>query len=88
MKKLLLAGLAIGAAVATLSPANAADGCGPGYHRNAYGHCHPNRPMMAREVVVAPGGLVIGNYYRGRGYWDGHRYWHHRYRWHNEWRYR
>jgi len=85
MKKII--GLTIAASVAAiaLSPANAAQGCGRGYHRGPHGHCRPNRgPGVA---VVAPG-LVIGNFYAGRGYWDGHRYWQHRERWHGGWRYR
>ena len=83
MKKMFLAAVGSTVALAALSPANAAQGCGPGGHRNPYGHCRPN----ARPVAVAPG-LVVGNYYHGRGYWDGHRYWQHRERWHDSWRYR
>ena len=87
MKKLLLASIALGSALAAVSPTLAAEGCGPGFHRNPWGHCRPNDRGGA--YVAAPGmALVIGNYYRGHGYWDGHRYWQHRYRWHNEWRYR
>lgn len=85
MKKFMLAALAAGAVLSTVPPAFAADGCGRGYHRGPRGHCRPN--WGGERVVVAPG-LVIGNYYHGRGYWDGHRYWHNRYRWHNGWRYR
>ena len=83
MKKILALAIAAGAAVVTVTPADARQGCGPGFHRGYYGHCRPNRD----RVVVAPG-LVIGTYYRGQGYWDGRRYWRHRYRWHNDWRYR
>lgn len=82
MKTFLAIALAAGTAVAALSPADASGGCGRGYHRGPHGGCRPDR-----AVVVAPG-LVIGNYYGGRGYWDGHRYWHHRERWHGGWRYR
>lgn len=86
MKKLLALALAAGVAAATASaPAAARDGCGPGYHRGPYGHCRPN---LRRGVMVAPGTLIVGNYYGRRGYWDGRRYWPHRYRWHNGWRYR
>jgi hypothetical protein len=84
MKKLLALALAAGAAIVTVSPADARQGCGPGFHRGPYGHCRPNRG----PVMVAPGALIVGNYYRGQGYWDGRRYWRHRYRWHNDWRYR
>jgi hypothetical protein len=81
----LAAGVAV-AAVGAVSPADARDGCGPGGHRGPYGHCRPNR---GRDVVsVGPVGLVIGNFYNGRGYWDGHRYWQHRERRRDGWRYR
>jgi hypothetical protein len=33
-----------------------AGGCGPGWHRNAYGVCRPN---VAPGVVVAPGAVVV-----------------------------
>lgn len=85
MKKFMLAALAAGAVLSAVPPAVAADGCGRGYHRGPRGVCRPN--WRGERVVVAPG-LVIGNYYHGRGYWDGHRYWHNRYRWHRGWRYR
>jgi hypothetical protein len=84
MKKFLAIALAAGVAVVAVSPVSAREGCGPGAHRGPYGHCRPNR---GGPVVVAPG-LVIGNFYHGRGYWDGHRYYQHRYRDHNGWRYR
>ena len=83
MKKLIALALAAGVAVVATSAADARDGCGRGFHRGPYGHCRPNRD----RVVVAPG-LVIGNFYTGRGYWDGRRYWQRRYRWHHGWRYR
>lgn len=86
MKALLAVALAAGAAVITVTPADARQGCGPGYHRGPAGHCRPNRGGPA--VIVAPGRLVVGNFYRGRGYWDGRHYWQHRYRHHNGWRYR
>jgi hypothetical protein len=82
LKKALFAALAAGVALAGVSTADAAQGCGPGFHRGPYGVCRPNGP-----VVV--GGLpAIGIFYPGRGYWDGHRYWGHRYAWHGGWRYR
>lgn len=85
MKRFLTATLAAAIAIGGVSAAQARDGCGPGGHRGPYDHCRPNR---GERVVVAPGGLVIGQYYGRRGYWDGHRYWHHRDRWHGGWRYR
>jgi hypothetical protein len=85
MKKLLAVALAAGVAVIAMSPAEARQGCGPGYHRGPAGHCRPNG---GPALVVAPGRLVIGNFYNGHGYWDGSRYWQHRYRSQNRWRYR
>ena len=84
MNKLLLVALGASVALAGVSTAEARDGCGPGGHRGAYGRCRPNR---GGPVVIAPG-LVIGNYYRGRGYWNGHRYYQNRYRHRDGWRYR
>ncbi|MBA2936519.1 hypothetical protein HZF05_20755 [Sphingomonas sp. CGMCC 1.13654] len=86
MKKLLIFVLAAGAAVTTISPADARGGCGVGFHRGPYGGCRPN--LGPGPVVVGPRAPVIGVYYGGRGYWDGSRYWGHRYRWHGGWRYR
>jgi hypothetical protein len=82
MKKLLLIALAASAAVTSIAPAEARDGCGAGFHRGPYGHCRPNGPGV---FVGAP---AIGVFYAGHGYWDGHRYWGHRDRWHGGWRYR
>jgi hypothetical protein len=84
MKTLILSALVAGAAFAATSPADAAQGCGPGGHRGYYGHCRPNGP----PVVVGPGPMVVGTYYPRQGWWDGHRYWQHRERWHGGWRYR
>ena len=84
MKKLIFAALAAGTMFAALAPAEAAQGCGPGYHRGPYGHCRPNGPAAA----IGVGPLVIGTFYRGHGYWDGHRYWAHRDHWRRGWRYR
>ncbi|WP_068071129.1 GCG_CRPN prefix-to-repeats domain-containing protein [Novosphingobium lentum] len=83
MKKLFATIFVAGAALATASVAEARQGCGPGGHRGPYGHCRPNNGGR----VIAPG-LVIGNFYHGRGYWDGRRYWQHRNRDHRRgWRY-
>jgi hypothetical protein len=35
--------------------ASAEGGCGPGFHRNAYGRCRPNEG----PIVVAPGAPVV-----------------------------
>lgn len=98
MNKFIGLALAASTAVVTVSVANAAERCGRGYHRNAYGHCRPNvRPPVAAVVApapvavgvaVRPPALVVGRYYPGRGYWYGGRYWHRRYRYGNGWRYR
>ena len=86
MKKSALIALALMASTTAVAGiANAADGCGPGFHRGAYGHCRANRGAV---VAVGPVGLTIGTYYPHHGYWDGHRYWDHRYAYHNGWRYR
>jgi hypothetical protein len=84
VKKILAIALAAGAALTLVSPADAREGCGRGFHRGPYGHCRPNR---GTAVAVAPG-LIVGNFYTGRGYWDGRRYYQHRYRQRNGWRYR
>lgn len=89
MKKLLAAALLGGAAILTAAAADARDGCGRGGFRGPGGRCHYNRGYDRGRgpVAVAPG-LVIGNFYRGRGYWDGHRYYQRRERHHGGWRYR
>lgn len=84
MKALFALALAAGVAVVASSPADARQGCGPGFHRGYYGHCRPNRRPNPAAVVAD---LIVGNYYAGRGYWDGHRYWRHRRHWHGNWRY-
>jgi hypothetical protein len=67
-------------ALAAASPAQARQGCGPGFHRAPNGACRPNRG--GQQV------FVVGRYYPGRGYWYQNRWWHRRYRYRNEWRYR
>jgi len=83
MKKIVFTALAAAAMLAALVPAEAAQGCGPGFHRGPHDHCRPNRAV---SIGVPP--LVIGTFYPGHGYWDGHRYWMRRERWHGGWRYR
>ena len=53
--KTLFAAILVATTVAGFSAANAAGGCGPGFHRGPYGHCRPNRG----PVVVAPGAVVV-----------------------------
>jgi hypothetical protein len=84
MKAWIGLALSASAAVMTLagtSSAQAAQGCGPGFHRGPAGRCRPNARPIVRER------LIIGHRY-DRGYWDGRRYWRQRYRAHNGWRYR
>ena len=84
MKKMMLVLLSAGAALTIASTAQAAQGCGIGFHRGPYGGCRAN--IGPGPVVV--GGPAYGAFYPGRGYWDGHRYWGNRYRWHGGWRFR
>lgn len=85
-KKVLFAAIATGLVAASVS-AQAAEGCGRGFHRGPHGVCRANvGPGPA--VVVNPGIPAIGVFYPGRGWWDGHRYWAHRYAYHHGWRYR
>ncbi|HZZ89758.1 MAG TPA: hypothetical protein VFE13_15635 [Caulobacteraceae bacterium] len=94
MKKLMLATLCAAATLGAAATADAAGGCGPGYHRGPYGGCRANRWVGRGPVVVARAPFVavrvptVGIYYPGRGYWYGGRYWGHRYAWHGGWRYR
>lgn len=78
MKLLAAAAVATVLALGAASPAQAAQGCGPGFHRAPNGMCRPNRGQIV---------FVEGRFYPGRGYWYRNRWWHRRYRWHNEWRY-
>jgi hypothetical protein len=81
----MLALLSAAAALTVVSSAQAAGGCGPGFHRGPYGGCRANRGPGPAVVIGAP---AIGVFYPGRGYWDGHRYWANRYRFGGGWRYR
>ena len=83
MKKLMLGALAASAALTVVSSAQAAGGCGIGFHRGPYGGCRPN--LGPGPVAVGP---AYGVFYPGRGWYDGHRYWANRYAWHGGWRYR
>jgi hypothetical protein len=53
--KYLFAAIVMAGTFASFSAANAAGGCGPGWHRNPYGECRPNRG----PIVVAPGAIVV-----------------------------
>ena len=52
--KYLFAAALVASTVAGFGSANAAGGCGPGFHRGPYGGCQPNR-----GVVVVPGAVVV-----------------------------
>ena len=62
--KYLFAAALVATTVAGFSTANAAGGCGPGFHRGPYGGCRPNRevvvvaPRVVAPVVVVPRGRV------------------------------
>jgi hypothetical protein len=47
--KYLFAAVLLAGTVAGFSAADAAGGCGPGWHRGAYGECHPNRRIVRVE---------------------------------------
>ena len=55
MKYLFAAAVLVAGTFASFSAANAAGGCGPGWHRGPYGGCQPNR----RAVVVRPAPVVV-----------------------------
>jgi hypothetical protein len=55
MKILFAAALLVASTVAGIGSASAEGGCGPGFHRNPYGECRPNRG----PVVVVPGAIVV-----------------------------
>jgi hypothetical protein len=54
MKYLFAAAVLVTTAFAGISAADAAGGCGPGFHRGPYGGCARNR-----GVVVVPGAVVV-----------------------------
>ena len=63
--KYLFAAVLAAASIASFSAANAAGGCGPGWHRGPYGGCQPNRGGVvvverpAPVVVVRPAPIVV-----------------------------
>lgn len=53
--KYLFAAVLVAASFASFSAANAAGGCGPGWHRGPYGACVRNAAVVVpRAVYVAP----------------------------------
>jgi hypothetical protein len=58
--KYLFAAVLVAGTVAGFGAANAAGGCGAGFHRGPYGGCQPNRGVVVVEpVVVAPAPVVV-----------------------------
>jgi len=54
LKVLPAALAALSLSLVFINDASAEGGCGPGFHRNEFGRCRPNGP-----VVVAPGAPVV-----------------------------
>ena len=61
MKYLFAAAVLVASSFASFSAANAAQGCGPGWHRGPYGACVRNAGVYVapRAVVVAPRAPVV-----------------------------
>ena len=59
--KTLFAAVLVAGALAGFSAADAAGGCGPGFHRGPYGGCRPNggAVVVVPRVVVAPAPVVV-----------------------------
>ena len=63
--KYVFATALVASTIAGFSAANAAGGCGPGFHRGPYGGCRPNRGVVVvaprvveRPIVVVPHGRI------------------------------
>ncbi len=61
MRLKLMSTAAILLSLACVQSANAAGGCGQGFHRGYYGACRPNGPVVypGAPVVVAPAPVVV-----------------------------
>ena len=59
--KTLFAAVLLAGTLAGFSAADAADGCGRGFHRGPNGGCRPNggAVVVAPRVVVAPAPVVV-----------------------------
>lgn len=69
-KLLPVASAAILLSIMSLTSASAEGGCGPGFHRNPWGHCRPNGPVVvAPPVVVVPAPVVCGPGFRWHPRW-------------------
>lgn len=62
MRKILIVLVAAGAALASITPADAREGCGPGFHRGPHARCFPNHG----RGYGADRGRYRGHGYRGR----------------------
>src|SRR5262249_33027493 len=60
VRRVLVASLGLAAALTIVSSAQAAGGCGVGYHRGPHGYCRPNEgaPPRAAVVVATPGAVI------------------------------
>ena len=66
-KTMSAAAAAVLFSLVAIDGAAAAQGCGPGFHRNEFGRCRPNGPVVVAPgapVVVAPAPVVCGAGYR------------------------
>jgi hypothetical protein len=74
-KTMSAAAAAVLFSLVAIDGATAEGGCGPGFHRNEFGRCRPNGPVVvvpgapvvvapAAPVVVAPAPVVCGAGYR------------------------
>jgi hypothetical protein len=79
MKALIVLASTAIMATAAATPAQAREGCGPGFHRAWNGMCRANRGTEMRRME--------GRYYAGQGYWHSGRYWRNRHRRHGVWIY-
>jgi len=79
MKALVALGAAGLVAMVASSPAEAREGCGPGFHRAMNGMCRANKGTRMRYME--------GRYYNGHGYWWHNRWYKHRRRHHGVWIY-
>lgn len=73
MKYLLAAAVLVAGSFASFSAAEAAGGCGRGFHRGPYGGCQPNRAVVVRPaapvvVVRRPAPVVVVRPGRGCPY--------------------
>jgi hypothetical protein len=64
--KTLFAAVLVAGTLAGFSAADAAGGCGPGFHRGPYGGCRPNGGVVVvaprvvvPRVVIAPAPVVV-----------------------------